>query len=168
MSSKPDFSPIIMMKIMAEKLYYDDNIFYLNEIITTIDDALKLDIDSDLFLDKVVEDILFVESTLARIYGSLSENELLIRRSEHLRRILRSKQKFTELLEDIVQRRVSIGPQIVPFHPKFRELIFEQQRHIEEIRGLLNTSTASVERSEDLVSPEEFRILMEDPSEESI
>ncbi len=100
---------------MTEKLYYDDNIFYINEIITTIDDAVQLDIDSGLFLDKIVEDILFVEGTLARLYGSLSENELLIRRTEHLRRILRSKQKYTQLLEDIVQQRAAIGAELTPF-----------------------------------------------------
>ncbi|MBT3271529.1 MAG: hypothetical protein HN368_00120 [Spirochaetales bacterium] len=153
---------------MAEKLYYDDNIFYLNEIITTIDDAVQLDIDSDLFSDKMVDDILFVESTLARLYGSLSENELLIRRTEHLRRILRSKQKFTELLEGIVQQRVTIASELVPFFPKFRELVYEQQRHIEEIRSMLNTTAASVDRNEDMVSPEEYRILMEDGSEETV
>ena len=153
---------------MAEKVYYDDNIFYLNEIIATIDDAVKLDIDSELFLDKVVEDILFVESILARLHGSLSENELLIRRSEHLRRIMQSKQRFTGLLEDILNHRSSIGSELLPFFPKFRELVFEQQRHIDEIRGFLRTSSESAEQNEDMVSQEEFRILMEDASEDTI
>ena len=150
---------------MAEKLYYDDNIFYLNEIITTIDDAIHLDIDSGLFLDKLVEDILFVESTLARLYGSLKENDLLIRRSEHIRRLLRSKQKFCELLEEITNTNVSIRADLIPFFPKFGELIAEQQDHIDEIHSLLNTSVSSPERNDDIVSQEEFRILMEDSSE---
>ena len=147
---------------MAEKLYYDDNIFYLNEIITTIEDALKLEIDSGLYLDKLVDDILFVESTLARLYGSLTENQMLIRRSEHLRRLLRSKQQFCELLERISDGRVAIGTDLVPFFPKFRELIAEQQEHINDIHSLLHTSETAPEQAEDMVSQEEFRILMGD------
>ncbi len=147
---------------MAEKLYYDDNIFFLNEIITTIEGALKLEIDSGLYLDKLVDDILFVEATLARLYGSLMQNQLLIRRSEHLRRLLRSKQQFCELLDTICDGHVSIGPDLIPFFPKFRELMSEQRNHIEDIHGLLHTSIAAPEQTEDMVSQEEFRILMAD------
>ena len=150
---------------MAEKLYYDDSIFYLNEIITTIDDGIRLDIDSGLFLDKLVEDILFVESTLARLYGSLRENDSLIRRSEHIRRLLRSKQKFSELLQEITSNNAPIGADLMPFFPKFTELIAEQRGHIDEIHSLLKTSVSAPEQSEDMVSQEEFRILMEDNSE---
>ena len=147
---------------MAEKLYYDDNIFYLNEIITTIEDALKLEIDSGLYLDKLVDDLLFVEATLARLYGSLMENQMLIRRSEHLHRLLRSKQQFCELLESISARQVAIGSDLVPFFPKFRELIAEQREHISDIQSLLHTSETAPEQAEDMVSQEEFRILMGD------
>ena len=150
---------------MAEKLYYDDNIFYLNEVITTIDDAIRLDIDSGLFLDKIVEDILFVESALARLYGSLKENDLLIKRSEHIRRLLRSKQKLCELLEEIMNTHASIGTDLLPFFPKFNELVTEQQAHIDEIHSLLNVAVSSPDRNEDVVSQEEFRILMEGSSE---
>jgi len=153
---------------MAEKIYYDDNIFYLNEIISNIDDGIRLDIDSGLFLDKLVEDILFVESTLARLYGSLQENDKLIRRGEHLRRLVRSKLKFSELLEDIVQHRVPISENLVPFYPKFHELISEQQDHLDEIRAQLTTANGSADEGEDVVSQEEIRfLLMESNSEET-
>ncbi|MAG13091.1 MAG: hypothetical protein CMN78_00660 [Spirochaetales bacterium] len=153
---------------MAEKIYYDDNIFFLNEIISNIDDGIRLDIDTGLYLDKLVEDILFVESTLSRLYGSLQENNKLIRRSEHLRRLVRSKLKFSELLEDIVQHRVPLAENLVPFYPKFNELISEQQDHLAEIRNQLSASPGSADGSEDVVSQEEIRyLLMEGNSEES-
>ena len=152
---------------MAEKIYYDDNIFFLNEIISNIDDGIRLDIDTELYLDKLVEDILFVESILTRLYGSLQENDKLIRRSEHLRRLIRSKLKFSELLEDIVHQRVSISENLVPFYPKFNELISQQQNHLDEIRAQLSTSNGSTEEDGDIVSQEEIRfLLMEGNSEE--
>ena len=152
---------------MAEKIYYDDNIFYLNEIISNIDDGIRLDIDTDLFLDKLVEDILFVESALARIYGSLHDNSKLIRRNEHLRRLVRSKLKFSELLEDIVERRVPISENLAPFYPKFIELFHEQQHHLDELRAQLSTNDSAGE-DEDMVSQEEIRfLLMEGNSEET-
>jgi hypothetical protein len=151
---------------VAEKLYYDDNIFYLNEIVSNLDDAVRLDIDSDLFLDKVVDDIMFVESTLGRLYASLKENDLLIRRAEHLRRIMRSKQLFAELLEHITSGNSSLGKNLYPFFSKFNELVTEQQEHIGEIRRLLSTSTTADVQNEDMVSQEEFRILLEDSTEQ--
>ena len=151
---------------MAEKLYYDDNIFYLNEIVSNLDDAVRLDIDSDLFLDKVVDDIMFVESTLGRLYVSLKENDLLIRRVEHLRRIIRSKQLFAELLGNITNGDSSLGKNLYPFFPKFNELISEQHEHVDEIRRLLTTSTTADVQNEDMVSQEEFRILLEDNTEQ--
>jgi len=180
-SSRPHFSPIIerdgispathageiRSASVAEKLKYDDNIFYLNEIITTIENAIKLEIDSDLYLDKLVEDILFVETTLARLYNSLIENQLLIRRSEHLRRLLRSKQQFCELLERISDGETTIGSNLAPFFPKFQELVSEQRDHIDEIHALLDAHVVATEQSEDMVSQEEFRILMDDSPPEA-
>ena len=149
---------------MTETMYYDDNLFYLNEIISNLDDAVKLDIDSDLFLDKFVEDIMFVESVLGQLYASLSENDLLIRRAEHLKRIMRSKQVFSELLTNIMNGDSTLGSKLQPFYQKFRELVREQKEHVAEIRTLL-TSSAPAIQNEDMVSQEEFRILLEDSSD---
>lgn len=146
---------------MAERLYYDDNLFYLNEIISHLDDAIRLDIDSDLFLDKFVEDIMFVESILDRLYVSLRENDLLIRRAEHLKRIMRSKHMYAELLNNVIGGDSTLGTKLHPFYQKFRELIHEQREHVAEIRSLLS-STAPEAQHEDMVSQEEFRILLED------
>ena len=151
---------------MAEKLYYDDNIFYLNEIVSNLDDAVRLDIDSDLFLDKVVEDIMFVESTIGRLYVSLKENDLLIRRAEHLKRIMRTKHLFAQLLENITTGDSSLGKNLYPFFSKFKELIDEQHEHFDEIRRLLSSSTTAPVKNEDMVSQEEFRILLEDNNEQ--
>lgn len=151
---------------MAEKLYYDDNIFYLNEIVANLDDAVRLDIDSDLFLDKVVDDIMFVETTLGRLYVSLNENDLLIRRAEHLKRIMRSKHLFAELLENIIAGNSSLGKNLYPFFPKFKELINEQDAHIDEIQRLLSSSADEAVKNEDMVSQEEFRILLDDNADQ--
>ena len=151
---------------MAEKLYYDDNIFYLNEIVANLDDAVRLDIDSDLFLDKVVDDIMFVETTLGRLYVSLNENDLLIRRAEHLKRIMRSKHLFAELLENIIAGNSSLGKNLYPFFPKFKELINEQHAHIDEIQRLLSSSADEAVKNEDMVSQEEFRILLDDNADQ--
>ncbi len=165
MSSRRDFAPINMTWRgccnLAETMYYDDNVFYLNEIISNLDDALKLDIDSDLFLDKFVEDIMFVESILEQLYISLKENDLLLRRPEHLKRIMRSKYIFAELLNSIMNDDSDLGKNLHPFYQKFRELVHEQRDHINEIRNLLSEAT-TVTQHEDMVSQEEFRILLED------
>ena len=149
---------------MAERLYYDDDLFYLNEIIAVLDDAVRLDIDSNLFLDKFVEDVMFVETILGRLYLSLMENDLLIRRAEYFRLIMRSQHIFAELLGNIMNSESGLAKNLYPFFAKFRELITEQRVHINEIRTLLSSQTSEAQH-EDMVSQEEFRILLEDNSE---
>ena len=147
---------------MAEKIYYDDNIFYLNEILKTLDDGLHLDIDADLFLDKIVEDILFVDSALSRLYRDLAENELLIKRANHLKRLIRGKTLLADLLDSILQESVAVGAKLHPFFPKFRTLCQEQRDDIIEIRERLTSSVSTKSAPTDVVSQQEYHYLLLD------
>lgn len=153
---------------MTEKIYYDDNIFYLNEIIRTLSDGVRLDIDTELFLDKLVEDILFVESTLTRLFGSLQNNDLFIKRSENLKKLIRTKSLYADLLESIFLGKVPVSKHLMPFFPKFTDLCEAQRKSINDIQSLLSASVTAVGENTDTVSQEEYRFLLseEENSEE--
>jgi hypothetical protein len=65
---------------MTTKIHYDDNIFYLDSMVKTVKSGLSLDIDPEYFIDKVIEDILFLDSALLRTFASLKANFYLIKR----------------------------------------------------------------------------------------
>ena len=71
--------PIIIL-MMNERFNYDDNIFFLNSIIKTLDNGFFLDIDANYFTDKIVEDLFFIDRCIRKILESLNKNQLMIRR----------------------------------------------------------------------------------------
>ena len=152
---------------MEDTIYYDENLFYVNEIINTVGDGFRLDLHASIFLDKVVEDVLFVESALAFLFAALRENELLINRAEHLRRMLRTKSRYSDVLDMIVNESHSLSEQIAPFFSKFKELSAGQRADMVEIRNILFTQGDLTTGESDVVSEAEIRFLLkEEDSEE--
>ena len=153
---------------MDDTIYYDENLFYINEIINTISDGFKLDLIPSLFSEKIVEDILFVEGALDVVHESLVENELMINRAEHLRKLVRTKTRFADLIETIVREDHAFSKAAEPFHPRFREISERQREHVALLRDVLFATAESQGDDIDVVSEQEFRFLLskEDNSEE--
>ncbi len=152
---------------MDDTIFYDENLFYLNEIINTIEHGFRLAIQPQLFSNKIVEDIFFVQTTLSELHRVLMDNELMIQRSEQLRRLLRTKSRFIEVLESAVRQENPLTADLSPIIPRFQELMSEQQGQVSEIREILRAATNGTLEETDLVSEQEFRfLLMEENSEE--
>ena len=150
-----------------DDIYYDEDLFYLNEVIHTISDGFRLDLQSALFVDKIVDDIMFVENTIAILYGALMENELVIKRAEHLKRLVQTKVQFADMLEGVVRGDHRFGDAIAPFYSRFGEMAAGQRESAEsamtEVRSTKNTEMSTP----DVVSEQEIRfLLMEENSEE--
>lgn len=161
MSSRTGNAPNIeVTKRMAEKFYYEDNIFYLNELIKHLKNATKLDLDPALFSDKVIEDALFVQTTLSNLHRALIDNPRLIRRSEYLRRLRRTQDEYSEFLESVMSGSVTFAQELEPFFAKFREYRNELEGFGSEIRTVLNKAQDGVVEKKDIVSQEEFKFLL--------
>ena len=94
---------------MAENISFEDSLFYLNEVIKTLNDGIKLEIDAEMFLDKIVDDILFVESSLTILLSNLKEHGHLINRADLLKKLMGTKVKYAELLNMLANGEVSIA-----------------------------------------------------------
>ncbi len=146
---------------MTTRVNYDDNIFFLQQLITTLDNGIQLAIDADLFRDKLVEDLLFLDATLSRILTQLRENRLLIRRSEYLRALMRAEKLFLDLLDKCLDESIPFASALTEITHKLRASRNDHRRQLEEIRSLLQGSSET-ETEEDVVSQEEFRSLLQD------
>jgi hypothetical protein len=71
-----------MNKAMNKRINFEDNIFILELRIRVIQDMLALDPDPELFLDKTMDDIDFIDYALGTLLGNLIENTLLLEREE--------------------------------------------------------------------------------------
>lgn len=151
---------------MTTRVNYDDNIFFLQTMIQTLDSGVQLSIDGPLFRDKFIEDIFFIDATLSRILNQLGQNRLLIRRSEYLRSLLRAENLFVDLLAKCLDESNPFAAELQETVHKLRACRSVHERNLDDIRGMLR-NPGELEQEEDLVSQEEFRsLLQEDDGDE--
>ena len=150
---------------MAKRISYDDNLFFIGEKVRILTDCLDLDIDATIFLDKIVDEILFIENALSSIYQSLMENDLLLERPDHLHSLMRAKGRFAHLLESLARADLTFSAHVVPFEGKFKASAASQREDIDDIRTMLTESDETGTSDSALVSEEEFKfLLMEEES----
>ena len=69
---------------MNKRINFEDDIFLLMIRIRMIRDIVTLDADPELFLEKTLDDIFFVDQTLKTLLGDLERHNHLIERDELL------------------------------------------------------------------------------------
>ncbi len=148
---------------MAKKTHYADNLYFLTELIQTLDEGLKLEIDSELFSDRFAEEIIFIDESLSKIFETLKGNTFLIGRTEFLRSLLKTKSLFASFLADVLKEKHPLIDDLGPFMGKFAEIEGEQHREIREIQQIF--SNGSEEMAQEVVSSEEISFLLKDESE---
>jgi Mg2+ and Co2+ transporter CorA len=147
---------------MAAKTNFDDNIFFVNTIVKTLKAGISLDIDPEYFREKMVEDILFVDSSLSRIYAALKENEHLIKRAEYLRNLARAKRIYADFLTDVLEGNLTFSANLDGYFSKFRASRSENLADVQEIHHLLDRPGHPEAEQEDIISHEEYKYLLED------
>ncbi len=150
---------------MTTRVNYDDNIFFLQAMIKTLDNGVQLTIDGDLFRDKFIEDVFFIDSTLSRILTQLRESRRLIRRTEYLRALMRAESLFVDLLNKCLDETLPFAAELEGVVSKLRTTRNAHQRALDDVRSILHEQSY-VEPEEDVVSQEEFRSLLMSDEEE--
>jgi hypothetical protein len=150
---------------MTTRVNYDDNIFFIQTMIKTLDSGIQLTIDGDLFREKFIEDIFFVDSTLSRVLTQLRQNQQLIRRTEYLRALMRAETLFLDLLNKALDENLPFSAELTHVAHKLRACRSTHQQDLDEIRSILHESS-SADFEEDVVSQEEFRSLLQNDEDE--
>ncbi|MDR2740278.1 MAG: hypothetical protein LBB68_10675 [Treponema sp.] len=146
---------------MSKQINFEDNIFILNTRIRMIRDLLILDADPDIFLDKTLTDVDFINAALGVLLRNLIENTHLIERNGQFYNLHETEQQFLGALWDFAN-----GPGTVSVTPYpvlqdkialIREQALERQKTIERY-----ISTEETPSSEPAVSPDELNELLRD------
>jgi hypothetical protein len=150
---------------MTKKINYEDDIFSLNLFVRNLSDILKLDIDPDLFRERVQGDIAFLDLAINRLFESLEGGPLFLKRDEHLKEMQRLKRSFVALLDSLIDGQAPISQFLLPFHGHFKGMREAHDRDVSNIRSLLSRTASRDE--EHIVSEDEFKILLSPPEEEN-
>ena len=146
---------------MTSRVNYDDNIFFVHAMVKSLRSGLILDVDPELFKDKVLEDIFFVDSTLMKILSQLRDNPNLIRRAEYLKALLRVENAFLAFLSDILAAEHPLAESLTPFSHKVRACRSSHQTTHTELQSMLHRPEDHAPE-EDVVSQEELGFLLQE------
>ncbi len=148
---------------MTRKINYEDDIFTLSLLTRTLRDMLKLEIDPEFFKERVSGDIVFLDSSINRVYQALDASPFFLKRSDYLKALQRLKRSFVDLLDDITARRVPFAEFLAGMEERCRGMSEAHGRDVLSIRSSLSQQGAAEE--EHMVSEDEFKILLS-PQEE--
>ncbi|MDR3342089.1 MAG: hypothetical protein LBT14_04745 [Treponema sp.] len=144
---------------MHRHINFEDNIFILNLRIRLIRDALALDPDPGLFLNKIVDDINFIDDTLVVLLNDLAENISFIGRDEQFDNLAEIEWQFSQVLTKFLNSSRNIS---VTQFPALREKILFLQDHSAARRKTIDESESRMENvyMEPVVSSAELSELL--------
>jgi hypothetical protein len=151
---------------MHQTIHFEDDLFFVNELINALEEGLNVKLDRQFFFDKIVEDIFFLDATINKLAEALRENTQFVQVQQLMRSLQVAKLKFTELLGIILSGSSGMEDAFSPFNPKLRTLMDSHSEDVEQIR---ESYLAAEENSTPLegISREEYRFLFpeEEPEE---
>jgi len=150
---------------MTRRINYEDDIFTVALQVRCLQDALKLEVDPELFADRIAGDIGWIDSITGNLYRSLRESSLYVKRKDHLKELAKLKRYFGEALDTVLDRKAPLSEALLERLPGLRAIRDVHARDIAEIKGLLEGKASPDE--EHIVSAEELKFLMTSDDEES-
>jgi hypothetical protein len=146
---------------MNKRINFEDNIFILNVRIRMIRDILVLDTDPDLFLEKTMEDIDFINNTLEALLGNLIENKRLLERDTEFDNLSDLEWQFSQVLAEFLNGAGNISaaqfPMLKGKITMLRKYSQERKKAMEDARSPAESSAA-----EPVVSSLELSELLKD------
>ena len=128
-----------------------------------IRDLLLLDADPDFFLEKTLDDVDFINTTLTVMLDQLVHNERYIERDEQFHNLTETERRFIEILGELLNGEGSISAARFPI---IRERIALLRNHALDRRntidGLADTQPADQSVTTAVVSSDELSELLKE------
>lgn len=144
---------------MIENIHYDDDIYYLSLMVKMVGDSFRLKVDAIYFADRILEEILFIDTTIQKIFSLLRDNTNLIKRLEYLHALARIKRNFTLVLRDFLALDPEERPEALSFSPQIQRSLDVHEQDILQIRGILRDN-GEPGIQDDAISNDELHYLM--------
>ncbi len=152
-------------KRVARQVNYPDDLYYIHSMVKSLKSGMNLDLDPDIFRDKLTEDIFFIDSVFFRLLTSLKQNSRLIKRQEYLRMLLRALKGYGDFLTDAIEGSIPFSRHLQPLEEKLSAVRAHVQEISQEIREILQSEGGGGEVSS-MVSAEEYEFLLHQEEEE--
>jgi hypothetical protein len=105
---------------MLQKIVFQDNIFQLSRSIDTVNEGLLLDLSYDFFFDKTVDDILFFDSAIQKIFRQIQANDQISGYLLVLKSLFSCQKRYIHLVETILNGKTAMTEEFVPLLSKLK------------------------------------------------
>lgn len=144
---------------MLQNIVFQDNIFQLVRSIDTLREGLLLDLSADYFFEKTVDDMLFFDSAIQKIYRQLTESQRIAGFLTIMQNLHSCDRRFIQLLDAVLAGNTAMSDRFPPMAPKLSAV---RENH----RSLVKTMADSIAKSDvsgdsdDIVSRSELSELL--------
>ena len=147
---------------MIQRLNYGDHIFFLAVRVRSLRDSGRLELGSAVFVDRIREDIIFVDTAIRTLSQSLKDGSLMKNRIVYLRDITRLMYEFSSMLTRIIAGETSISESLKPQFKSYQSLSDRLKGEIEEIETIINGIVGTNRDGDFIISEEEYKSLLSD------
>jgi hypothetical protein len=144
---------------MTRRINYKDDLFALSLIVRGLRDIARLEVDGDLFADRVADDVSFVDAAAHQVLAGLKGSPFLLNRAEHLRSLQKLLRSLAALLEQLAGGRSPVAAALGARSADLQARADACSRDAEAIGALLEEQAGVAMDDPHVVSAEELRIL---------
>jgi hypothetical protein len=146
---------------MNKRINFEDNIFMLNARLRLVQDHLRLDADPALFLEKTLDDVIFIDYALEILLEQLLQNERFFERDEQLENFSELEWQFSQVISVFLGELENSGnPDISVFTGKLNILTEHSNLRRDGLSGASRKGNPG--SPEPLVSSDELSQLLKD------
>jgi hypothetical protein len=140
---------------------FGDSIFILNTRIRNLRDLLILDADPELFLEKTLDDMDFIDTSLESLLAALIDNTRLADRDELFQSLYETEGRFQDSLVEAVNGQGTISAAEIPLlGDKATPLRIHSLERVKTLEDFLKSSEPA--STEPVVSSDELTELLRD------
>lgn len=139
---------------------YEESLYYLGLTCRRLKEGLSLGLDPDLFEERFLDEIDFIDSVLDRIQASLLEETHLIQRKEYLHQLVLTRQLFRQTLREF-RKAAAEGDSFPQKVELFDQLGQKNQERLDAVNQVLSAESED-NLAEEVITHEEMNILLGD------
>ncbi len=143
-----------MEKFINSNIQYDENIFYLKQILNSIERGVNNNINRGLFQKKIKDDLIFINKCKNLLLDKLLKNDKLISRDSLLQKINTLINKYADISDKIFELEILKKADFLP--------IIEKNVADHKIINEIISKADSDSFKEDLTTNQELSILLMD------
>ena len=144
---------------MLQNIVFQDNLYQLTRSIETLQEGLLLDLSKDYFFDKTVDDLLFFDVSIQKMFRQIQANTQISGYISILQNLYTCQDAYLKLEALVLDGKSAMHEDFLPLLPKLKTI---KEMHLAirtEIQKIIQKSDKNND-SRDIVSPDELSELL--------